>query len=215
VPVARTETCYLEGYIPIDIRQKNANYVPGGGTSVQARPWIRLVAAGCLLLCLSCALRPDLRYVRPVLEDERQPEPARGGEPQAISLNESQLMRFREQVRAFWRAPYRWGGASPHGTDCSGLVYTLYDQALDVKLPRSTRQLYEQGRMIGRGQLQLADLVFFHLQNPAQPDHVGIYIARGFFLHASVAQGVTLSHLNDPPFKHRFLGARRYLTREG
>jgi len=156
-----------------------------------------------------------MRYVRSEPEERREPETGRGGEPLAVELNESQLTRFREQVRAFWRAPYRWGGASPRGTDCSGLVYTLFDQALDVKLPRSTRQLYEQGRAIGKGQLRLADLVFFHLQNPAQPDHVGIYIARGYFLHASVTQGVTLSHLNDPPFKHRFLGARRYLTGEG
>jgi cell wall-associated NlpC family hydrolase len=74
--------------------------------------------------------------------------------------------------------PYQWGGASPSGFDCSGLVYWSYGQ-LGIKLPHSSYALYDLGRPVERSQMKVGDLVFF-----SGIGHMGIYIGRGRMVHA-------------------------------
>ena len=74
--------------------------------------------------------------------------------------------------------PYRWGGSSPSGFDCSGLVYFVYGR-LGVSLPRVTYSQWNAGRHVLRSELAPGDLVFFYGQS-----HVGIYIGGGRFIHA-------------------------------
>ena len=73
---------------------------------------------------------------------------------------------------------YRWGGASPRGFDCSGLVQYVYGR-LGVELPRVTYAQWRAGRHVARHDLRPGDLVFFH-----HLGHVGIYVGHGWFLHA-------------------------------
>jgi cell wall-associated NlpC family hydrolase len=75
-------------------------------------------------------------------------------------------------------APYRWGGSSPAGFDCSGLVYWVYGQ-LGIELPHSSYALYGQGRRVARSRMKAGDLLFF-----SGLGHVGIYIGRGRMVHA-------------------------------
>ncbi len=74
--------------------------------------------------------------------------------------------------------PYRWGGASPAGFDCSGLVYWAYGR-LGIELPHSSYALYDQGRRIARSRMKAGDLLFFSGRG-----NVGIYIGRGRMVHA-------------------------------
>ncbi len=74
--------------------------------------------------------------------------------------------------------PYVWGGASPGGFDCSGLVMYAYGQ-MGVSLPHSTYALYGMGVAVSRDQLEAGDLVFFNGLG-----HMGIYIGGGQFIHA-------------------------------
>jgi len=78
--------------------------------------------------------------------------------------------------------PYRWGGESPSGFDCSGLVQYAYEQA-GVSVPRTTRLLYHNVRRQYLDRLEPGDLIFFSLKS-ARPSHVGIYIGDGRFIHA-------------------------------
>ncbi|NLP12044.1 C40 family peptidase [bacterium] len=150
------------------------------------------------LLLVSCAYHPDSRYSdRP----EATPSP----------LDPELVERFKAEIRRFWQAPYVWGGASPQGTDCSGLVYSLYRRAADQTIPRLTTDMYTEGLPVNWKNLHFADLVFFSMGAGRTPRHVGLYIDRGFFIHASVSNGVTLSHISDSPYMETYLGARRYL----
>ncbi len=75
-------------------------------------------------------------------------------------------------------APYRYGGSSPSGFDCSGLVAYVYGR-LGVRLPHSAAAQFAYGRAIDRRHLEPGDLVFFHGLG-----HVGLYIGGGRIIHA-------------------------------
>lgn len=106
-------------------------------------------------------------------------------------------------------APYRSGGTSPSGVDCSGLSFAVYKQ-LGVKLPRTSSAQARAGFHIDRGDLRAGDLVFFRIGSSI--NHVGIYADDGEFIHASTrARGVRFDRLDNKYFKNRYVGARRVI----
>jgi peptidoglycan DL-endopeptidase CwlO len=99
---------------------------------------------------------------------------------------------------------YVWGGESPHGFDCSGLVQFVY-RKLGVELPRVSYAQWHAGRHISRTQLRPGDLVFFHRHG-----HVGIYVGHGWFLHAPrTGERVHASELSHSWFRRHYDGAVR------
>jgi len=109
--------------------------------------------------------------------------------------------------------PYRWGGNTPEsGFDCSGLVNYVYRDMLDLRLPRTSRELADvQGPPIGTAQLVSGDLVFFGSGD--QVSHVGIYVGEGRFVHAPNAGGtVRLDRLDGSWWRDHYSGARRLLN---
>lgn len=108
--------------------------------------------------------------------------------------------------------PYRYGGDSPAGGfDCSGLVNYVYRDMLDVRLPRTSRDLAAmRGPRIAPERLAPADLVFFG--SAGAVSHVGIYVGEGRFVHAPTSGGtVRLDHLDGPWWREHYTGARRIL----
>jgi len=109
--------------------------------------------------------------------------------------------------------PYRWGGDTPEGGfDCSGLVNYVYRDMLDLRLPRTSRQLAAwQGPRIDPDRLAPADLVFFG--SDGDVSHVGIYVGEGRFVHAPNKGGtVRLDRLDGAWWRDHYTGARRVLT---
>lgn len=108
--------------------------------------------------------------------------------------------------------PYRYGGNTPEGGfDCSGLVGYVYRDMLDLRLPRTTRELAAlAGPPIPPSQLAGGDLVFFGTGRDVT--HVGIYVGEGRFVHAPSSGGtVRLDHLDGPWWRDHYRGARRLL----
>ncbi|HVT57146.1 MAG TPA: C40 family peptidase [Thermoanaerobaculia bacterium] len=114
-----------------------------------------------------------------------------------------------EQAMSFLGTPYRHGGASRHGVDCSGLIGMVFGQQ-GVGLPRTAAQQFAEGVAVAPEKLLPGDLVFFRETYKRGISHVGIYIGDGRFLHAAGRRfGVIVSALDKPYYKRRYAGARR------
>lgn len=108
--------------------------------------------------------------------------------------------------------PYRYGGNTPEsGFDCSGLVAYVYRDVLDLRLPRTSRELAQaQGARIEPKRLATGDLVFFGSRDSVT--HVGIYVGEGRFVHAPSSGGtVRLDHLDGHYWRDHYSGAKRVL----
>lgn len=106
--------------------------------------------------------------------------------------------------------PYRSGGTSSRGVDCSGLVYDVF-KSFGIALPRTSRAQARFGTKVSRSDLRPGDLVFFDTGGRGV-SHVGIYSGRGEFIHASTrARRVQYDRLDNKYFKKRFVVARRVL----
>lgn len=120
--------------------------------------------------------------------------------------------RLVQQIQSYIGVPYRWGGTNIRGMDCSGFVTTVYRNAWDLRLPRSSKQLYRVGLPITPEKLKLGDLVFFTKMEAKGVSHVGIYVGENKFAHTSTSQGVVLSGIDEKYYKERYIGARRIIT---
>jgi hypothetical protein len=123
-------------------------------------------------------------------------------------INGSDLVKYAEQALG---TPYAWGGDSmTKGIDCSGLVQQVYAH-FGVVLPRVTYDQIQMGASVPTDKLQPGDLVFFDTDTKtAGPDHVGIYIGGGKFIHApKTGDVVKVSSLSDSYYMNRLMGTRR------
>jgi cell wall-associated NlpC family hydrolase len=112
-----------------------------------------------------------------------------------------------ETARSYAGTPYRYGGTSRTGIDCSGLVCNAF-QAIDWKLPHSSQSLAASGTEISQQQIFPGNLVFFSAKNTKTINHVGIVnrISGGqvYFLHATVSGGVREDNLANSYWRIRF-----------
>jgi cell wall-associated NlpC family hydrolase len=105
--------------------------------------------------------------------------------------------------------PYRWGGTSEAGFDCSGFAQYVF-RKLGTVLPRTTYEQFSGGTAVSRSSLRPGDLVFFTTDR-AGASHVAVYIGNGLIVHALNARtGVIVSRLSDAYYASRYIGARRY-----
>ncbi len=107
---------------------------------------------------------------------------------------------------------YRYGGASPEGFDCSGLVLYLYQKNFRMILPRTASDLAAFGNVIPKNSLHPGDLVFFSNEG-RDIDHVGIFTGQESFAHAA-RNGVKLSHLYERYYESHYAFATRLITTE-
>jgi len=106
--------------------------------------------------------------------------------------------------------PYRYGGTTAGGFDCSGFVMYVFGQN-GVSLPHSSIAQANLGVAVDRAELAPADLLFFTTGGSSRINHVGIYIGDGKFVHASTNKGITITSLSDDTYASDYVGARRVL----
>ncbi|EHN8833008.1 NlpC/P60 family protein [Enterobacter hormaechei] len=152
------------------------------------RFWFLLVAALFLAGCSSHRAPP--------------PNPRLSDSITVIASLNDQLSNWRD-------TPYRYGGMSRGGVDCSGFVLMTFRDKFDLQLPRETRMQAEIGTEIDKDDLLPGDLVFFKTGSGENGLHVGIYDTDNQFIHASTSRGVMRSSLDNVYWRKNFWQARR------
>lgn len=107
--------------------------------------------------------------------------------------------------------PYRYGGRTKKGVDCSGLTSAIYRKVYRKKLSRSSEEQRDRDcRKVAKRNLKEGDLVFFHNgKKKRTASHVGIYLKDGRFVHASSSVGVVVSSLNEKYYDNHWLQGGR------
>jgi len=134
--------------------------------------------------------------------------PAFSYSPDSLSASEKVIM----EIIAYLDTPYKYGGNSDSGIDCSAFTMSIYQNIFELKLPRSSREQFAIGKEIEElDELKFGDLIFFktRLRSRSNPGHVGIYIGEGLFAHASRKKGVIISSVDETYYAKRFVGGRR------
>ncbi len=121
---------------------------------------------------------------------------------------------FVRMTRTFLGVPYRLGGTTMKGIDCSAFVKRLYE-IFDIQLPRTAREQAKVGKRVAKDQLEEGDLVFFKTRSRRVTGHVGIYIGNNEFIHASGKnRGTKLDSLESDYYSKRFVRGVRVMELE-
>lgn len=130
---------------------------------------------------------------------------------QPLSAHEQTVNQSFMQVYEQWKGvPYRLGGNSYSGIDCSAFVQIAYRDALELSLPRTTKAQVKLGAEIDYQDAQVGDLAFFKTSWNVR--HVGVYVGNKRFMHASTSKGVIISRLDNPYWASKFWHFRRIET---
>ena len=122
------------------------------------------------------------------------------------TVKEKMLM----EIIKYLNTPYKFGGNSKNGIDCSAFTQKVYSDCVSISLLRTARDQYNEGTAVDDvDNLKFGDLIFFDTRRNVKPGHVGIYLGDNLFAHASSKQGVTVSSLANEYYSIRFMGGRR------
>lgn len=109
--------------------------------------------------------------------------------------------------------PYRFGGNSKKGIDCSSFAAQLYDQVFNTAIGSSSRNIYSNVEKVNRADLKPGDFVFFKIRS-RNITHVGVYIGDDKFAHASTGKGVMISNLGEAYWKRYFFNGGRVQAKD-
>jgi cell wall-associated NlpC family hydrolase len=110
-------------------------------------------------------------------------------------------------AKKYLGVPYKFGGTSPRGFDCSGFIYYTHKKVGKI-LPRTAAQMYQKGKFVSISSLRPGDLLFFSTYKKG-PSHVALYIGKQQFIHAA-SKGVRIDRLSNPYWKKAYIGAKRF-----
>jgi probable lipoprotein NlpC len=153
------------------------------------RQFAAIMLMTCLVLLAGCGGRPTVNT---------------HSEPNLSTSSVEKALLDQHQA---WRGTkYRHGGLSRKGVDCSGFTYLTFRNVFGVALPRTAASQGEVGTPVKRSALRAGDLVLF---KTGSSHHVGIFVNKDSFLHASTSKGVMISSLNSPYWSSQYWKGKR------
>ena len=126
-----------------------------------------------------------------------------------VAMSATSNMKLFHFVYDWIGTPYRFGGSSRRGIDCSAFTKELYSQVFNMDIERSSRDIFSMVSPVRRDDLKEGDLVFFKIHS-RRISHVGIYLGNNRFAHAS-SRGVAISSLDDAYYSRYFYRGGRML----
>ncbi len=174
---------------------------------IAVRQHLIVISLLMLLLLGSCKSSRNSVKIKPVdSETAIQPTPHRLTDS---SVDTDMGQRLVSEARKWLGVPYRYGGNSRKGVDCSGMVVAVYRDVASLKLPRSSADQHRYCHDISRKNLEAGDLVFFKGSSKGKVSHVGIYIGDNKMIHASSSRGVIVSDLGEKYYTQHYHASGR------
>lgn len=127
---------------------------------------------------------------------------------------QEQRERFIEQCKSYLGTPYKYGGTTKKGMDCSGFIFTSAKESLGLNLPRRSEDLYNSLEHIEKGDLQPGDLIFFKATD--RINHAAVYLGDNTFIHSASdgpKTGVIISNLDESYWKQTYAGCAQLLPK--
>lgn len=128
-----------------------------------------------------------------------------------VAVNATTSSKMYQFVYDWIGTPYRLGGNSKKGIDCSKFAATLYDQVFNTSIGYNSRNIYSNVDKVNKGDLKAGDFVFFKIRSK-NITHVGVYIGDNKFAHASTSRGVMISNLDEAYWKRYYFNGGRVMT---
>lgn len=126
-----------------------------------------------------------------------------------VALSTTSNVKLFQFVYDWIGTPYRFGGTSRKGIDCSAFTKELYSKVFNLTIRRNSRDIFSMVSPVKKDELKEGDLVFFKIHSRSI-SHVGIYLGNNKFAHAS-SKGVAISNLDDDYYSHFFYRGGRLL----
>ena len=127
-----------------------------------------------------------------------------------VALSATSNMKLFHFVYDWIGTPYRFGGSSRKGIDCSAFTKELYSEVFNLDIKRNSRDIFSMVSPVGKEELKEGDLVFFKIHS-RRISHIGIYLGNNRFAHAS-SKGVAISSLDDAYYSRYFYKGGRLLS---
>ncbi|HEY0055535.1 MAG TPA: NlpC/P60 family protein [Pedobacter sp.] len=127
-----------------------------------------------------------------------------------VAVSATSNVKLYQFVYDWLGTPYRLGGTTERGIDCSAFAYQLYDKVFNTVIGNNSRNIFSMVNPLNKEELKEGDLVFFKINSRAI-SHVGVYLGDNKFAHASSSRGVMISNLNEPYWKRYYYKGGRLL----
>ncbi|MHB8208200.1 C40 family peptidase [Mucilaginibacter sp.] len=127
-----------------------------------------------------------------------------------VALSATSNMKLFHFVYDWIGTPYRFGGSSRKGIDCSAFTKELYSEVFNLDIKRNSRDIFSMVSPVSKDELKEGDLVFFKIHS-RRISHIGIYLGNNRFAHAS-SKGVSISSLDDAYYSRYFYKGGRLLS---
>lgn len=154
-----------------------------------------------LLILHSCKSKPRPETTKP----EKETALSHYEHKLGVKLPGTANRAFFEEVAQWMGTPYRYGGNSFQGTDCSGFVQQVYLKVFGIKVDHQSAALFEKSKRVKKDQLKEGDLYFFKISGN-KISHVGMHLTDDFFIHASTKKGVVVNRLQEAYYSQHFAG---------
>lgn len=133
------------------------------------------------------------------------------GQIMGVALSATSNLKLYQFVYDWIGTPYRLGGTSKTGIDCSGFAFQLYSKVFNTVIGNNSRNIYSMVNPVDKTELDEGDLVFFKIGSRSIT-HMGVYMGNNKFAHASSSKGVMISDLNEPYWKRYYYQGGRLLA---
>jgi lipoprotein Spr len=127
-----------------------------------------------------------------------------------VAVDATSNLKLYKFIYEWIGTPYRFGGNTKNGIDCSAFTKAIYDKVFNTNILRNSRDIFSMVDPVSKDELKEGDLVFFKIKSRSI-SHVGIYLGDNRFAHASSSRGVVISNLNEPYYSRFFYKGGRIL----